>query len=215
MCIGAGLMDALAAVKIDNPSGIQCDDWKPLHALGQLPPKEKDNGLPTGLAISGILLNAALSSADESILAYLASHRSNSPGAFVRFADDMYVLSRSRRGLFDLIEAVWRGLAGSERARLASPESDSNLYLNMTKVRPDAVKKILRTFLKDQKWNKSCKIEECKDLEPDGNHDPQPFGEWWTLRKGERDPKDGGEFARLQETLDRSSNWPPARSDRS
>ena len=208
--IGDGLMDALETVQVENPSGIQRDAWVPWHPLGKLPPEQKDTGLPTGLAISGILLNVALHSADKSILTYLTSHRSNNPGAFIRFADDMYVLSRTRRGLFDLIEAVWCGLAGSERARLASSESQSNLYLNMTKVRPDAVGKIMHAFLEDQDWKKACedKNGECQDLKPNGKHDPQRFGEWWTLQKDPPRSDDDGKFARLQAALDRSSIGP-------
>jgi hypothetical protein len=53
-------------------------------------------GLPTGLAISGMLFNVAMSAIDAAM-----SHpdSQSDPWAFVRFADDMVLLSASRPGL--------------------------------------------------------------------------------------------------------------------
>ena len=80
------LVDGLRAIEIDSDS-VPRDGWKPHHAAPTLPP---DNlGLPTGLAISGILLNLALHDTDRSVLRYLEERPADRRGAFLRFADDM------------------------------------------------------------------------------------------------------------------------------
>ena len=50
--------------------------------------------------------------ADRMIGAYLKRTSGEERGAIVRFADDMYVLSRSSGGLLSLIEAVHGALSG-------------------------------------------------------------------------------------------------------
>ena len=148
-CIAGGLVDALEKVEIDA-GPIPENSWRPKHAIGNLPP-QKDSGLPTGLAVSGILLNVALHPADQSIERYLHEHRHE---AITRFADEIFVLARSLGGLFDLMEAVWRGLAQDENARLANPETESNLHLNWTKIEPKSIHDIIVCFLKAHGWKK-------------------------------------------------------------
>ena len=152
-----GLMNALDRVDID-PNPISSNAWRPAHSRGDLPPKEKDPGLPTGLAVSGILLNVALHPADQLVLRYLGDHRH---GAIVRFADDILVLAQSERGLFDLMEAVWRGLAEDSTARLARAKTESNLHLNWVKIEPRSIRDIVTCFLKDQGWEE---CEQCRHL---------------------------------------------------
>ena len=101
------------------------DAWRPPHAIGDLPPEEKDPGLPTGLAVSGILLNVALHGADRSLRRHLPDHRH---GAIVRFADEFIILARSPHALCDLMETVWQGLTEDENARMARPETASNRH---------------------------------------------------------------------------------------
>ena len=173
--IAQRLSDALGQVDI-TPGAIPPDAWRPIHAAPVLFP-EKDEGIPTGLAISGILLNVALHSADRFVLEYLRSQPASRKGAIVRFADDMYVLSLSPRGLLDLIEAVWRGLAGNKDAFLASPKTDSNLHLNLDKIRPVAMEKVVRQFLQDSHWEK---CDDCDHLcQPIELGTLQTLGDWW------------------------------------
>ena len=181
--VASGLMDAFDQIEID-PNPIPIDAWRPAHYRGDLPP-EKDPGLPTGLAVSGILLNVALRPSDQSVLRYLRHHRH---GAIVRFADDIIVLARSARWLFDLMEVVWQGLADDENARLARAETDSNLYLNWDKIRPSPVRDIVVGFLKDQGWGE---CDHCQHLLPRKTHEGcTSLGEWW--KTTESDPLSDG-----------------------
>ena len=169
------LSDALDQVVVP-PGAIPRDAWRPTHAAPVLPP-DKDGGIPTGLAISGMLLNVALHSTDRAVLKYLRSQQADRRGAIVRFADDMYVLSQSPRGLFDLIEAVWCGLACNKDASLASPETDSNLHLNLAKIRPVAMEKVVHQFLQDWGW---ITCDDCDHLRPPLEPGtPQTLGDWW------------------------------------
>lgn len=172
------LVEGIQQVEIDNAS-IPRDAWRPFHAAPKLPPENK--GLPTGLAVSGMLLNVALHDTDQSVLEYLKKQRLEQPGAFVRFADDMVVLSRSPRGLMDLIEAVWRGLADDADATLAACRSESNLYLGIGKISPDPVRKLVRRYLCAQGW-KRCERRDsgCEELERCSNlPNAVTLGEWW------------------------------------
>ena len=195
--LGARLIDALEQVDV-VPGEIPQDAWRPIHARSKLPPKNK--GLPTGLAISGVLLNVALHSTDKTVLRYLGTRESDQRGAIVRFADDMYLLSKSSQGLLDLIDEVWRGLAGNDSESLAAPESPSNLYLNLGKLDPPAVKGVVDAFLEGQGWEQ---CEDCKQLcPPEDRRTTKPLGDWWAKRR------DNGYFREHQEALDRSSVGP-------
>ena len=183
--IGQRLADALEQVVIKS-GAIPRDAWRPTHAAPVLPP-DKDAGIPTGLAISGMLLNVALHSADRSVLQYLRSQPVGRKGAIVRFADDMYVLSQSSVGLLDLIEAVWWGLADNENAFLASPETNSNLHLNLAKIRPVALQKTVHQFLQDSHWRK---CNDCDQLRPPLELGKlQTLGVWWTKVANSDDEK--------------------------
>ncbi|RJO65129.1 MAG: hypothetical protein C4523_16705 [Myxococcales bacterium] len=174
--LAARLVEALELVRVEN-AGIPRDAWRPFHALPELPP-DKEEGLPTGLAVSGILLNAALYSTDQVVSQYLSSQEANRRGAIVRFADDMIVLSRSPRGLLDLIEAAWHGLAGNNDARLDVPKAESNLYLNFAKITPPAMHDLVVEYLRAQGWN-SCTT--CNELRvpPNEPRQPQALADWW------------------------------------
>ena len=125
------IVDALEVVRIDS-SLVPLDSWCPPHALPVLPP-EKDCGLPTGLAISGILLNVILHSCDVSTHQHLTTQGHEDRSALVRFADDFVLLSRSMNGLCSLIDAVWRGLADDRSASIATGPTDTNLGLNYSR----------------------------------------------------------------------------------
>ena len=196
--VASGLMNALERVEID-PDPIPIDAWRPAHPLGDLPPEAKDPGLPTGLAVSGMLLNVALHSADQSVLRYLGDHRH---GAIVRFADEFIILAQSARGLFDLMEAVWQALAEDATARLARAETESNLHLNWSKIEPCAIRNIVGCFLKDHGWEE-CK--KCQDLYLGSiPEETASFGEWWLAREG----LNNSAFARMAAALTRSAVGP-------
>ncbi len=156
--IARSLMTGLCHVPKDSDTEIPEDAWRPPHATTQMLPPDH-LGLPTGLAISGIFLNVVLHSADSQVLQYLRSQEEDRRGAFLRFADDMTVLSRSPDGLFGLIDEVWRAISSDSKTTLAVRESDSNLRLNVTKIGPDGVQKVILKYLKFHDWKK-CK--ECK-----------------------------------------------------
>ena len=196
------LVEGLQAVDVEDES-VPRDAWKPFHATPRLPPDNK--GLPTGLAISGMLLNVALHDTDRSVVDYLECLRkqpADRRGAFLRFADDMIVLSRSARGLMDLIEAVWRGLADDDSATLAVPKSRSNLYLGVEKISPNPVRDLVRRYLCDQGWTE-CQARGCDQLGLKNNlADRQSLGEWWTDRFVDK-PEE--EYALLGRRVDRST----------
>ena len=175
------LVEALDA-KVHSDSIPRCS-WRPHHAAADLPPDNK--GLPTGLAVSGILLNVVLHGTDRSVLRHLNRQSAEHRGAFVRFADDMIVLSRSAYGLMDLIEAVWRGLSDDEDSTLAASKSASNLYLGAEKVSPQPVRDLVRRYRRDHGWTE-CPVRGCEQLRrPRRPRSPQSLSEWWEERVAE------------------------------
>lgn len=158
--LGDRLVDALDAVTVLSGE-IPETAWRPCCAAPDLPPDNR--GLPTGLAISGLLLSVLLHAGDGELLARIEGREGLDRGAFLRFADDMHVLSRSANGLIDLIDDVWRTLAGEDSVALASEVSPSNLYLNLGKVAPDELSKLVNAYLKAQGW-KCC--GSCPRLRP-------------------------------------------------
>ena len=177
--IGMRLMDALERVSIDHGL-VPLDAWQPCHAPTQLPPINK--GIPTGLAISGMLLNVALHPTDMGVLRYLRRQQGERRGAIVRFADDMCIFSRSISGLLSLIDEVWRALAGSRRSRLAVPMSASNLHLNFAKVGPQPIQDIVSRFLEYHRWSK---CPDCGQLHR--RHRVRralSLVQWWESRAG-------------------------------
>lgn len=168
------LIEGIEQVEIDSDS-IARDAWRPAHAAPELPPENK--GLPTGLAVSGMLLNVALHNMDQSVLEYLEEQCPEQRGAFGRFADDMVVMSSSFRGLIDLIEAVWRGLTDDADATLATCRSKSNLYLGFGKISPDPVRELVEQYLRAQGWPE---CETCGQLKRESTlPDRVTLGEWW------------------------------------
>lgn len=176
--IARDLMGALGNIREREPQ-IPRDAWRPCHATPQLPPDNQ--GLPTGLAISGLLLNALLNSADLQIHKYLKSRQGECRGAFLRFADDMTVLSLSTSGLLALIDEVWRAISGDREAVLAVQKSRSNLCLNVGKIGPTGVKEVLLQYLHEHSWEKKC--ETCEATYPHSNpKDPKTLSQWWAER---------------------------------
>ena len=169
------LVHALGEVRLD-PTPIRSDSWSSAHARPILPPS-KDIGLPTGLAVSGILFNAALNKADCALLAQVSASKGEKRSAIVRFADDYYLLSRSTLGLFSLIEAVWRAVGDELEGSLSKRECRSNLYINLHKIRPSPIQNVVMKFLHSQGW-KPC--DTCGELLPcDEPSTAENLTSWW------------------------------------
>ena len=190
--------DALTKVRIDDDQ-IGSAAWQPFHARPKLPPK-KDVGLPTGLAISGLLLNVVLCATDQGLYDFLKTRRGDACGAVVRFADDVYLMSPTYDGLFDLTDVFWDHLSRNPRASLADRSSLTNLYLNLTKLRPDAVGETVKKFLAAHNW-KRCENADgtCQEFKPpDSPTEYQTLGQWW--RENKNDEVDSS----LRPALDRA-----------
>ena len=198
--IGRRLTRALGQVTLDS-HGIPSDAWSPPqnHPLPRVI-SEPYEGIPTGLAISGVLLNVALQPADQAIGNYLKGTSGEERGAIVRFADDMFVLSRSSRGLLSLIEVVHGALSGAGAASLGKPNEVSNVCINFRKIRPVAVQEVTRKYLLDNGW-RECDDENCKQPLPpaDGPHETASVLDWWD-GSSKRE-----EFAACREALARSA----------
>ena len=171
---------AIALGKIEVvPGPIREPAWALLgmHRLPKLQ-REGDPGLPTGLAVSGMLLNVALHDADTSIMTFLEERSGDSRGALVRFADDMYVMSKSVEGVLGLLEAVDIALAGSEGGTLSTPNEESNLCLNFGKLRPEPVQRVVGKYLEASGWA-ACRT--CNEPLPPEKASPEAgtILEWW------------------------------------
>ena len=114
--------------------------WRPESANDRrLPGDGSHVGLPTGLAISGMLLNVALAPFDNLMAEAMGDtpHGGTKRWAFLRFADDMLVLAPGVSGLQAALRKVQEGL-------LVVPP-DGGLQLNAEKASPAPVKAWLKT----------------------------------------------------------------------
>ncbi len=191
--IARRLIVALQKVRVRHGDILNAS-WKPSHIRARLPSLDEDIGIPTGLAISGVLLNVALAPTDKSIYRYLKTTTGAYRGAVLRFADDTYVFSRSLDGLLTLMEVVARdtahpkeaswlpdrpdGRGDSESALLRSRSTlGTNLYLNLEKIRPDAVKRLVERVCRSEGWSK---CDDCEALKPDDSMTKTtPVDRWW------------------------------------
>ena len=176
--IGHRLTKALYEIRLDT-NGIPLDAWGPPedHPLPKVI-DEPYHGIPTGLAISGMLLNVVLLEADQVIGSYLHRTSGERRGAIVRFVDDMYLLSRSSGGLLSLVEVVHGALSGLGAVSLAIPNEASNICINFRKIKPDAAQKVIGEYLLANDWM-PCK--KCgQPLPPRRRVLPtQGISEWW------------------------------------
>ena len=185
--IAGRLAMALGKVEV-APGPIPASAWKlqDPHWLPELE-REGDTGLPTGLAVSGMLLNVALHDADSSVESYLKETSGDRRGALVRFADDMYVMSKSVEGILGLVDAVDIALAGSEGGALAAPNVESNLCLNFGKLRPEPIQIVVGAYLEASGW---AICPTCEEPVPPDEWSVEVGGilEWWDgLADSERD----------------------------
>ena len=159
---------------------------------------EPYEGIPTGLSISGVLLNVALLEADRVIGDYLERTSEEGRGAIVRFADDMYVLSRSTDGLLSLVEAVHGALSGVGAVSLAIPNEVSNICINFRKIKPDAVQEVIGKYLLTKGW---MPCEKCKQPlpPPSKEHVTAGISDWWTASSS------SDEYTSHREALERTA----------
>lgn len=214
------LGSALQAVQTRTGS-IPGTSWKPAHARPELFPDKKDVGIPTGLAVSGVLLNAVLLPSDRSIKRHLARTQGSDRGAILRFADDMYVFSRSPDGVLALMEVVAREVARpSDVPRLvkespdapnrqfgllssrtgAKEDSESNLYVHLEKIRPDFVKQVIDAVRKSEGWKKCRKCDVLHLRE--ASRETESVDGWW------RKVRDRRKYASLRKEWERSGVGP-------
>jgi hypothetical protein len=194
--LATSLLDRLEQVSY-TAVDFEFDSWIPPHAgETQILPEgdgREHPGLPTGLAICGLLLNAYLRRFDMTVAQWLLrTRKAGSPAAFVRFADDMVLLARSADSLAEGIDALWEGASGQPGARLACPPSPgegSNLRVNWTKVEPKSLSELLQIYLTEpgQRW-KGC--DDCKGLtvrEGTGSLAIESFAEWLQHKRSSKD----------------------------
>ncbi len=203
--VGRRLTTTLGEITLDA-GGIPPDAWSPPqgHDFPSVT-TERFNGIPTGLIISGMLLNVALMEADRVIRRYLEQTSGKRRGAIVRFADDMYILSRSSEGLLSLVEAVHGALSGTEESSLAVPNEVSNICINLRKIKPDAVRGIIYKYLLDQGWTE-CGSNKCKQPLPPSTKESKS-NQASSVRISDLGTAllPGGRFASEQEALERAA----------
>lgn len=157
--------------------------WRPSHVAHQVPSRDGVGhaGLPTGLAISGVLLNAYLAAFDQRMEAWMQVRPPGSRVAFLRFADDMIIISETRESLAEAIDGVWTALENDEAAVISRPRRDAlamNLRVNWGKVDPPSIASSLKRCLSDAGWTicKSCDLPvEPKRKQPKGLR----FHQWY------------------------------------
>ena len=107
-------------------------------------------GLPTGLAVSGLLMNAYLHSIDAAMAAWFSPCQwpeptPGQPAAFLRFVDDMVLLAASPTVLTDGIGRLMAAVESQSNA------SDLNLRMNWDKAQPESVASLLTQYRKPSK----------------------------------------------------------------
>ncbi|MDD9982134.1 MAG: hypothetical protein OXU81_12390 [Gammaproteobacteria bacterium] len=206
--IGRRLTTALRQITLET-AGIPPESWAPpqAHPLPSLSVQPYD-GIPTGLAISGILLNVLFLEADRVVATYLQQTKEHYRAAFLRFADDMYVMSRSPEGLWSLIETVHRALSGTGSPSLATPNWDSNICISFKKIRPDPVREVIRKYLLHNGWHE-CQNEKCKQPLPPPRRDHATVGilKWW-VATSTRDELAADRDALMRTAIDRGDVGP-------
>ena len=162
LAAGDLLVDLLSRVRYDN-RGIGDRLWLPRECLpeGWCPPDPAvgEPGLPTGLIVSGLLLNVYLYQLDRQLKAWCDKRRGKR--AVFRFVDDIIFIARKPEDIADALVTLDRALGGSGTGpggELANPvetaldstsiphesqapqQRTSNLFIKDEKVQPDGLK---------------------------------------------------------------------------
>lgn len=183
------LMRLLRAIEyFDLP---EVDLWIPKHTGSQKIDsysEGKADGLPTGLAVSGLLMNVYLNGLDWSMGRWLtgSKERHRKSAAFFRYSDDFILLASEPAVLAEGIDVIWEGIAGSSDSNLSHPDfgNKTNLRINWSKIKPEPVAKSIKKYLSDADWE-DCQM--CSVLSEHENSDGKSFGfsQWWEENKDE------------------------------
>lgn len=148
--------------------------WRPPHTRQALPIKSSDHtGIPTGLAISGFLMNVHLLGFDIYMTRWLLSEKAKGkPAALLRFADDVTLIAPSLSQLMSAVDALWEGLCRSTTelnsfdpppTHLSCPQDShatTNLQINWSKVEPPSIASIVSDYLRSQGWEQCSGCDE-------------------------------------------------------
>lgn len=115
-------------------------------------------GLPTGLAISGLLLNAYLHTIDVTMAEWFSprfwpTQEPGQPAAFLRFVDDMVLVAGAPSVLVDGIDRLMSAVESHD------PTSDLNLRMNWDKAQPEPVAEMLKAYRKPSAKPKESLLE--------------------------------------------------------
>lgn len=116
------------------------DTWD-LGKASSRPAAARAPGIPTGLAISGLLFNAYMRRIDRAMTQQMEGEASGK-FAFLRFVDDMVLLGRDEKALQSGIMSLMRAAGHLPGAR--GPRD--SLYLNLEKCHPKPIGEALRHF---------------------------------------------------------------------
>ncbi len=110
-------------------------------------------GLPTGLTISGLLLNVYLDPIDRAMQEWYSASGDKVKGAYLRFADDMVLMAQQPTDLLDGLDRLWAAACGDEQARLQNPKAHnpSNLRIHPGKVEPEPLGTIIKAYQQDKR----------------------------------------------------------------
>jgi len=177
------------------------DLWLPPDVQQTMPrgSGEDHPGLPTGLMISGLLLNAYLYPVDKVMMEWCdckPEGRHEGQAAFLRFADDMRVMATSPETLFKGIDTLWQAICciGSKECGdvyLSRPDqlNASNLRINLAKLGPEPVRQIVEEYLLAEGWQENPKTSQLSLPEVNRQDStvklssPQSLSTWWKKRK--------------------------------
>lgn len=159
----------------DCYSGVGDDPWVPPHVPPdhRLPVLGNPDwpGLPTGLAISGLLLNAYLLPFDQHLDAWTGRRRTaGSAAACLRFADDIVVLGASQSAIFEAIDVVREYLSPSSREPWHSSSADAttarpgSMRINWSKLGPAPLRDIVDRYLAATEQWQEC--PGCRQIVP-------------------------------------------------
>lgn len=127
-----GLLNRLQAT---DKSGYQLERALKTELSGD---KVHVSGIPTGLAVSGLLMQVALSKLDQAMLGALEASARNGKlsGAYLRFVDDVILLANDPAQLTEMLRNFQRSLDDLYSIN----ESGLRLSINWNKVRPKSVR---------------------------------------------------------------------------
>lgn len=199
LALAEKLIDLLANISYQPITSLAYGDdvlWLPPHTQQALPSGDNPGhkGIPTGLAISGLLMNVYLLGFDWSMARWLIAEQAQGrPAAFLRFADDMSILSPNLDDLLRGIDAFWLGLCSEvdkPRSRQATENflsrptgslPTTNLQVNWSKIEPPSMARLVASYLEAHQWKKCEGCGEAIFAAIPANH--HSLIDWYQLSK--------------------------------